>query len=677
MNKHQALQDRLDRLAGPVSHEGVWADIVKRAAEGAGHGEKAERHKTSRFAPRRLRLAVCVVLAMMVVAGVAVGTVLSLDGDHAVFGVGNGQGGHWQKLSLTCEGAAGVSSLVMSPDDPSLLYAGSEEGLYRSRDGAASWERILYLGGPGAGYETRIDPASSSTMYVGYGSLRSLSGTAPAGKLMRSDDGGNTWTELTTALVDAIKRDYPETEPRDLAGIFIDTSTKPSTVYASATLKSQSSYPYPYWRSTDKGVTWTLADDADRDRVLAAQQSGPSLLDEMGLKNLVDAEGRAVGFPQSVVVDPNDTSLMYAGTDAGVCRSTDGGKTWAKTSVGMTHEVVGDLVTDPVSPSVLYVVARAGIFRSNDAGVTWKAVLSAGYLDDLPGNSICSLAIAPSMTSRLYAWTSDGLFRSDDAGETWSKRVGRNLVTSGSFDMTRKLLLVAGDDPDVVFAQTSLRGGRDLLRSGDGGDTWTRVLADVGYRSLVADSNDPYELYATTVVESASSKKSTVVKSVDRGATWTVILKGENDWDLVLDAHYPAAIYAKQYVSQDLGAQSSDGSAVTQDVGVETIKSVISRSLDGGATWHRVDFTGLPGLVMKLVCDSRSAGAWYAMTLRRTEEGLRHREVYRSTDGGSTWVRAFGTLPYGCDELAISPGQDGALYAWSGLSGFYKWVPED
>jgi photosystem II stability/assembly factor-like uncharacterized protein len=684
MNDNHELKERMKRLVGPVDQQGVWRVIEARAASGEAEAEREEAQsvRASQVKSRKVRLAVYAVLALIVAAGVTVGTVLGLDANgQGVYGVDNGNGGYWDKLSLTQQGGKNVYPLEMDPRDSSILYACSQDGLYKTGDGAATWKQILSFGS--GSYYVSLDPESSSTVYVVWSSWTSslLPGAKQTEKLMRSDDGGNSWTELTQNLVDAVRRDYNEPAWK-LTSLLFGSSADGSAIYVAAPPKSKNQYPYPFWRSTDHGVTWVLADEAERDRMLSAQHPYPSFLDEWH-EYLLDAEGHVVGWPTSGVVDPNDPSLIYAGTGTGVFKSTDKGKTWTDTSAGMTREVGGDFVIDPGSPSVLYVAGADGIFKSGDAGATWRRILDAGFEKgdlEASGNSICTLVIAPSAPSTLYAWTSDGLSRSNDRGETWSKRDGTSLLDAATYDAGRGLTLVASDDAETVFAQA----GSNLFRSTDGGDSWTIVLREIASYStgaaLMADPNDPSTMYATTVAFATTAgeeNRYAAVKSVDKGATWKTIIgsdKAEGYFELVMDTNDPVAIYMRRSLSLPSTSQSPGGGTTEGNADIEDQKTVLSRSLDGGITWEQLDSTGLPGPILRLVCDPRSKDAWYAFTMRTAD---RHREVYRSTDGGVTWARVFETLPLGCDKLAFSSAQDGALYLYGGFTGVYRWVPAE
>ena len=104
--------------------------------------------------------------------------------------------------------------------------------------------------------------------------------------------------------------------------------------------------------------------------------------------------------------------------------------------------------------------------------------------------------------------------------------------------------------------------------------------------------------------------------------------------------------------------------------------SVVSRSLDGGATWENVDFGSLAGPIRQLLFDPRSPQTLYALIEQSVDPAMVDLGVFRSTDGGVTWASVFGDLPSGSLTLALEPAPNGTLYAF-GDSGIYKWAPGD
>jgi len=114
---------------------------------------------------------------------------------------------------------------------------------------------------------------------------------------------------------------------------------------------------------------------------------------------------------------------IFAGTDEGVARSTDGGASWRL--VPSSPEVVRALAVDPRRPRLVYAGGWEGVYRSEDGGESWTQVADS----EVVGQQVWSLALDPTRPGRLLAAGERGVFRSLDAGATWSS-ASRGLVAT-------------------------------------------------------------------------------------------------------------------------------------------------------------------------------------------------------------------------------------------------------
>jgi photosystem II stability/assembly factor-like uncharacterized protein len=574
--------------------------------------------------------------------------------------------GSWQQLPLSEDGGR-VSCLAMDPGDPSILYVGHQEGLFKSNDGAQTWYQLPTI--EGRVWAVGVDPAAPSTVYVRTRDSGPLSFDSP--HLLRSDDGGATWLELNEGSALGIYGYIP--------GIGFDTASNPSTVYLYGKPVEDALQGYTLYKSTDRGQTWTTVSSApERYRVYhdlfhpvlpaAAALSRDAFLgsvgDDGGLLTVTDADSGAVVDVMSsdaVIVDPQHPSILYAGSEDGVYKSIDAGKTWRKASAALANPKIKGIVVDPSNPSTLYAATDGAIVKSADGGVNWRLILG--------GNA--SILLAPSNPSRLYASTNAGLFRSDDAGGSWArlKPTGFPLPTPGTPPRLCDLVLVVADKPDTLFA--ACLTDYHLYRSTDAGNTWTPAvegLPDPVLVSTVADPQHPSTIYVS--ISSAINGRATeaditghVLKSTDAGETWAELAPqewGANPPNLAIDPRDPATIWAVQPAASE------------SDV------SVIKRSTDGGNTWKRVELTGLGTMTVWLLFDPRLPDMLYALSGPSVDD----QTIYRSSDGGTTWedigedIRTESGRVMGQPTLLVpdaAPG--GGLYAATSR-GLFKWVPE-
>jgi uncharacterized repeat protein (TIGR02543 family) len=152
------------------------------------------------------------------------------------------------------------------------------------------------------------------------------------------------------------------------------------------------------------------------------------------------------GTVLSLAINPLTPATLYAGTDDGIFRSTDGGDHWSAT--GLTGQGgVRSLAINPATPTTLYAGTNGGgVFRSTDGGDHWSATGLNGM--------VLSLAINPLTPVTLYAGTwGGGVFRSTDGGANWAA-VNTGLTRTNVLSLSIKPLtpatLYAGTD-DGVF----------------------------------------------------------------------------------------------------------------------------------------------------------------------------------------------------------------------------------
>ena len=303
-------------------------------------------------------------------------------------------GVHWE-ISSTSLFASTIETLSLNPEDSTIAYAGAREyglysghGVFRTLDSGITW--TFLEGTEGAGSIVAVDPISPEIVYAttaDWGILKStdsgdtwfvvwqwLSDTRigdievdhhRAGTLYkvtdehyhdayRSDDGGETWTEL---------------EPGDYRGIYSDPHS-PGVVYA-ATWGG-------LFRSPDWGESWVSISAG-----LEAPDQFPFYYYPWGDYFIVE----------ELVFDPVDSQVMYAATVVGPFRTTNGGLTWEPVRNGMyiccgsqcdgLTEPSGyptceggsfGLAVDPDRPSTVYASTSFGTYRSFNRGERWELI---------------------------------------------------------------------------------------------------------------------------------------------------------------------------------------------------------------------------------------------------------------------------------------------------------------
>jgi len=202
-------------------------------------------------------------------------------------------------------------------------------------------------------------------------------------------------------------------------------------------------------------------------------------------------EGRQIW---SVALDPHDPDVIFAGVKpAGVFRSTDRGASWTRLAVGFPERCpipIGPprttaIAIDPTDTRSIWAGAEVGgVFHSVDRGDTWTAMKPFGT----SGNAldIHGLAISPGKPKKVLVTTPDGIWSSIDEGANWSLNAFK--FPDQSDPAYSRAIAVSPRDPDTIFVGTGNvvfgdRGG--IQRTTDGGRNWTPLNLPVAPNSTI------------------------------------------------------------------------------------------------------------------------------------------------------------------------------------------------
>ena len=449
------------------------------------------------------------------------------------------------------------ATAAIDPNHAATIYAiwtgRSPTRLYQSTDGGTSWHRIELHGAfqprwvmsldvtSGALYATASTPGVYKSLdegrtwsYAGLHDQRpwdvrvdagTLYASVEDGSLLQSTDGGGTWKPVGSGA------HLP-------GGNIVSDPRNPSIVYGIGD---------GVVKSVDGGHTWAAADNGVVSTLI------PSLVLQPGSSKVIYAGGYGQVFTStnsgrtwrrgnvelgngpivSLAVDPQNRRTVYAGTDwSGLFKSTDAGINWKPVETGLPVKSFGAVAIDPQRPRTVYVGATSTAFsahgtvlRTVDGGTTWQKLAGVPW-------TVQSLALDPRDPNTVFAGTIHGLYRSRDAGGNWQRITTADPAPNGpptsnlTFPYTFVAIAIDPLDPKNVYAGIRSYG---IIRSSDGGDTWTAAdtgLTDRSITALAVDPRDPRILYA-------AAAGGGVFRSTDNARTWRPFRAGLQTADAV------------------------------------------------------------------------------------------------------------------------------------------------
>ena len=298
-------------------------------------------------------------------------------------GYGNGMykstdaGKTWTHIGLA--DTQHIGKIAVDPRDPRRLFvaaighlyaANAERGVFRSTDGGASWQKVLFKGPDVGAVEVVIDPVNPRVIYAGLWNTRRppwftyAPTNGPGGGIFKSTDGGTTWTQLTHGLPPAgIGRTgiaVAPSDPRRVYALVDCLVPDPNAPAPPPPTNGRPAAPLPgqggFFRSDDAGASWTRV------------SSDPALW------------GRGWYF-EKLAVDPHNADLVYV-SNVAVSRTKDGGKTWVTLRGSPGGDDYHQLWISPDDPNTMIVASDQGAIITHNASaddpktVTWSSWLN-------------------------------------------------------------------------------------------------------------------------------------------------------------------------------------------------------------------------------------------------------------------------------------------------------------
>ncbi|HKU73539.1 MAG TPA: hypothetical protein VJR02_06445 [Pyrinomonadaceae bacterium] len=547
----------------------------------------------------------------------------------------NDAGKTWKRVGL--EDTRQIPRIRIHPKNPDLVYVAAlghvwgpndQRGVFRSKDGGKTWDKILSRGNKAGAIDLILDPSNPNTMYAGFWEVYrkpwTLESGGPGSGIFKSTDGGDTWTELTR------NNGLPKGTIGKV-GIAVSPAN-PERIWALVEAEDGGVF-----RSDNGGTTWTRINEERRLRQRA-------------------------WYYTRIYADPKNADSVYV-LNVGFFRSNDGGRTF--TAISVPHGDNHDLWIAPDDPSRMIQSNDGGANVSFNGGRSWTeqdqptAQFYRVALDnDFPYNVYG--AQQDNSTVRIASRTTEGGIGTSDwydvgGGESgWIAPSPKDsqIVFAGSYGgLTTRYDRRTGQQRDInPYPNNPMGSGADVLK----------------YRfqwnfPILFSPHDPNKLYLAANV---------LFVTTDEGSSWQVISpdltrndkakQGASGGPITKDntsVEYYATIFALMESPVQAGTiwtGSDDG--------------LVQLTRDGGKNWSNVT---PPTSIMPEWIQINSleasphdpATAYIAGTMYKWDDNKPY--LYRTNDYGKTWKKITNGIPDTAFTRVIreDPNKRGLLYA--------------
>ncbi len=567
-------------------------------------------------------------------------------------------GRSWKAIGL--ENARHIPRIRIHPNDPNTVYAAvlgdlfkdsEERGVYKSTDGGASWERVLFANDRAGAVDLVFDPVNPEVLYASTWNVRrtpyDFSSGGPGSALWKSEDGGATWTSLME------QKGMPE-GPFGIIGVAV-SPVNPDRVWA--IMENDNGGVY---RSDDAGETWTLtnSDRSLRQRAwyytrIYADTEDANRVYVMNVAYHVSNDGGATfesnyaphGDHHDLWVAPDDANRLIIGDDGGAQVSYDAGQSWS-TYMNQPTAQFYRVTTDDHFPYRIYGAQQDNSAIRIDSRSRGRYITDENW-ESTAGGESAHLAPDPTDADVVYGGSYGGFLTRYNHDLEMSRAINvwpDNPMGYGAEGMKYRFqwnfpVFFSPHDPQKVYTCSQF-----LHASTNGGESWDIISPDltrseseklVSSGGPITKDNTGVEYYATIFAAAESpleegllwcgSDDGLIHVSRNGGADWTdVTPKDLPEATMInsieVDPHRPGGLYVA-------GTRYKLGDYAPY----------LYHTSDYGQTWRKL-VKGIGGghFTRVIRADREVPGLLYA----GTEFGL-----YVSTDDGDSWVPFQYNLP--------------------------------
>lgn len=603
----------------------------------------------------------------------SIGSIAIAPSNHSVLWVGTGEvfirsnvslgngiyksidgGKHWQHMGLEKTGRIG--RILIDPRNPDIVYAAAlgtcygpqqERGVYRTRDGGKTWERVLFVDENTGAYDLTMDPQDSqkiiaSTWQIDIKTWGRVSG-GPGSGLFMTQNGGDNWTRLKGHGL----------PPSPLGKIAVNIAPSDSRrVYALI----ETGQGGTLWRSNDGGNNWQVVNYSrllnerphyytrmlvmpDNENEVYFPSNGVSVTFDGGettehmrcpgddpnvMAGDVQSRGGCGGDNHDMWSDPTDPSRMMIGSDIGVMISTERGRSWKRVRLPIAQ--IYHVATDNRIPYYVYGQMQDGTPQRGPSNVPGEYSISASRWTTTAGCETGWNIPDPVDPNIVWGGCYSGVTERYDGKSGYARSVSvwpdRTMGSNAGQVKIRMNwtypIAISPLDHNTVYV-----GSQYVHRTTDGGQTWQQISPDLTLNDPTMHGDSGGLTVDNLSVEYAGVVYALAVSPLEKGQIWA----GTND-------------------------------------------GLLQMTRDGGAHWINVT-ANIPGLPPKMTVDGIEPSKYAAGTCYVAYDGhqvdIRDPYLYKTTDYGKTWTRITKGIP--SSQLSYThviredPMRRGLLYA--------------
>ena len=540
---------------------------------------------------------------------------------HGVYLSENG-GEKWKYMGL--KSSEHISKIIISPNDPNLIFvasqgplwsSGGERGLFRSIDGGKNWKNVLDINKWTGVTDIVIDKNDPNILYAAtwqrHRNVAAYMGGGPGTSIYKSIDSGISWFKIDVGL--------PESNLGKI-GLAISPFDS-SIIYAAIETDRRKGGVY---KTTNSGGSWVKMSDT------VSGATGPH-------------------YYQELVASPHVFDKIYL-MDTNVQVSENGGKDFYMMNESDKHVDNHSLTFKMSDPNYLLIGTDGGIYESFDDTDSWK------FVANLPLTQFYKLAVDDAYPFyNIYGGTQDN---NTQGGP--SRTLKRSGITNSDW-----FVLLGGDghqpatepgNPNIVYAQ-SQQGNIHRIDRTNGEATFIKPQNEVGQAyerfnwdaPILVSPHDPKTLFFGSQRVWVSNNRGDDWNSISADLTLNQerlelpimgkVQSWDNPWDVYAMSTYNTITSLSQSPIDKniIYAGSDDG--------------LIHYTKDFGENWTKVNVEKLPGVpkgsfVNDIKADLYDSNTVYVL-LDNHKFGDYKPYVYKSIDGGKSWINIGNDIPDG------------------------------